>query len=152
MTVLHLAAFKGFEQIVKILVEHGANVDLQDTVLILIFISFVFSDFICWVWVHYWLFHVDSEWLGCVIFILFFFFLTTFFLLKYGMTALHRAAGLGFEQIVKILVEHGSNLDLQTSVLIFIFIIFLFFSHFFVVLCCVIFILFCSFFLQLSFC
>ena len=54
------------------------------------------------------LFHVDCEWLLCyMIFILFL--LTTFFLLKDGQTALHYAAFYGFEQIVKILVEHGAN-------------------------------------------
>ena len=37
------------------------------------------------------------------------------------MTALHRAAWHPFEQIVKILIEHGSNVDLQTTVLIFFF-------------------------------
>ena len=38
MTALHFAAFKGFEEIVKILVEHGANVNLQTTVLIFFFL------------------------------------------------------------------------------------------------------------------
>ena len=37
------------------------------------------------------------------------------------MTALHRAAWHPFEQIVKILVEHGSNVDLQNIVFIFFF-------------------------------
>ena len=61
------------------------------------------------------------------IYIVFILFLTTFFLLKSGWTALHNAAWKGFEQIAKILVEHGSNVDLQTSeVLIFIFISFVF--------------------------
>ena len=69
-------------------------------------------------------------------------FLTTFFLLKYGKTALHYATWRGFEQIVKILVEHGSNLDLQDPVFIFFFFFFDFhfdfyffvFSHFFICL------------------
>ena len=43
------------------------------------------------------------------------------FLLKYGTTALHYAAFNGFEQIVKILIEHGSNVNLQTDVFIFFF-------------------------------
>ena len=43
-------------------------------------------------------------------------FLTTFFLLKNGWTALRYAAERGFEQIVKILVEHGANVDLQDKV------------------------------------
>ena len=55
-----------------------------------------------------------------MIFILFLFlFLTTFFLLKRGDTALHTAAWKGFEQIVKILVEHGSNINIQNEVFIF---------------------------------
>ena len=45
------------------------------------------------------------------------------------MTALHYAAQRGFEQIVKILVEHGSIIDLQSTVLIFSF-SFICFSHF----------------------
>ena len=37
------------------------------------------------------------------------------------MTALHRAVSDGSEEIVKILIEHGSNVDLQDQVLIFFF-------------------------------
>ena len=48
------------------------------------------------------------------------FFFTTFFLLKGGWTALHFAASKGFEQVVRVLLEHGSNVDLQDQVLIFI--------------------------------
>ena len=63
----------------------------------------------------------------------------TFFLLKDGWTALHFAACYGFEQIVKILVEHGSNVDLQEQVLIFFFFDFDFdffvFLHFFICCC-----------------
>ena len=57
----------------------------------------------------------------CVIFILFYSFYvnTTFFSLKYEDTALHIAAYNGFEQIVKILVEHGSNVHLQDKVFSF---------------------------------
>ena len=51
-----------------------------------------------------------------MIFILFFvLFFNNFFLLKDGWSALHIAAWNGFEEIVKILVEHGSNVDLQTK-------------------------------------
>ena len=57
----------------------------------------------------------------CDIYFVFILFLTTFFLLKNGMTALHIAAFKGFEQIVKILVDHGANFDLQEKVLIFFF-------------------------------
>ena len=42
-------------------------------------------------------------------------------MLKGGWTALHYAADKGFEQIVKILVEHGSNVDLQDRVVLIFF-------------------------------
>ena len=45
---------------------------------------------------------------------------------KVEQTALHNAASKGFEQIVKILIEHGSNVDLQNQVLIFFFLLFIF--------------------------
>ena len=41
MTALHYAVRQRFEQIVKILVEHGSNMDLQDRVLIFFFFSVV---------------------------------------------------------------------------------------------------------------
>ena len=67
-----------------------------------------------------------------MIFILFFvLFFNNFFLLKDGWSALHIAAWNGFEEIVKILVEHGSNVDLQTKVFIF----FFFFDFHFLFLC-----------------
>ena len=66
-----------------------------------------------------------------IYFVFILFFLTTFFLLKNGMTALHKAASYGFEVIVKNLVEHGSDIDLQDTVFIFIFFSFLFFSFLF---------------------
>ena len=40
---------------------------------------------------------------------------------KNGWTVLHIAASKGFEEIVKILLEHGSNFRLQNNVLIFFF-------------------------------
>ena len=121
-TALHRAALNGSEQIVKILVEHGSNVHLQTSVLIIflfLFLFFLLSLFV--VVVHSLLFHVDCEWLCCVIFILFLFFFNNFFLLlKNGKTALHFAASRGFEQIVEILIEHGSNVNLQDKVFILI--------------------------------
>ena len=42
-TPLHLAVFKGYEEIVKFLIEHGSNVDLQDKVFV--FFSFFFDLF-----------------------------------------------------------------------------------------------------------
>ena len=56
---------------------------------------------------------------GCVIFCFVFILLTNSFFLKYRITALHKAAEKGSEAIVKLLVEHGSNVDLQNYVLIF---------------------------------
>ena len=48
-TVLHLAAEHGFEEIVKVLLEHGSDVDLQDKVFsffsLSLFLSFLFDFF-----------------------------------------------------------------------------------------------------------
>ena len=46
MTALHMAAFKGFEEFINILVEHGSNVHLQDKVFIFFFFLFLFL-FLC---------------------------------------------------------------------------------------------------------
>ena len=78
---------------------------------------------------------------GCVVwyaglFLFLFSLLTTFFLLKNGRTALHIAAEKGFEQIVKILIKHGSNVHLQDRVLIFLFLFLLFFLISLFVCCC----------------
>ena len=58
-------------------------------------------------------------------------FLKTSFCFKGGWTVLHRAAFRDSEDIMKILIEHGSNIDLQERVLILILIFF--FSFLFVV-------------------
>ena len=63
----------------------------------------------------------------------FYSFVNNFFLLKDGVTALHSAAFKGFEQIVKILIEHGSNFHCQTKVFIFIFIFHLVFCEYFLI-------------------
>ena len=86
----------------KILIEHGSNLDLQSQVFIFFFLI--------------------------LIFILFCSFFNNSFLLKDGWTALHYAVRQGVEQIAKILVENGANLDLQTQVLIFFFLILIFIS------------------------
>ena len=83
--------------------------------------SFDFLFFYLLLWVHCWF---VSCWVWMVVlcdiwFCFCYFFLTTFFLLKDGKTALHRATEKGFEQIVKILVEHGPNVDFLDPVLIF---------------------------------
>ena len=46
-TALHLVAYFGFYEIVKILIEHGSNVNLQDQVLIFLslFLSLFFPFF-----------------------------------------------------------------------------------------------------------
>ena len=85
---LHFAAYKGFKDIVKILLQHGgSNVNLQDQVLI--FFSFFFFIIII---------HLN------------------FFFVKSGQTALHKAAFGGFEEVVKHLIEHGSNVNLRDEV------------------------------------
>ena len=67
-TVLHCAAWKGFEQIVKLLIEHGSIVNLQDAVSFFLFVGVV----------HCLLFYViDCEWLCDIYFVLLF--LTTHF-------------------------------------------------------------------------
>ena len=53
--------------------------------------------------------------------LLFVCFLSLFLFLQNGWTALHFAARKGFEDIVKILVEHGSNIQLEDQVFIFFF-------------------------------
>ena len=130
-TALHFAAREGFEQIVKFLVEHGSNVDLQTKVFIFLFLIFIFLCFFSFLYLLLWVHYL------CVVVL----FLNNFLLLKYGRTALHLAAPKGFEQIVKILVEHGSNVDLQDQVFIFFFwfwfSFFCFFSHFFICGCVV---------------
>ena len=94
-TPLWIAAFKGDEQIVQILLEKGkANVDLPDQVLLL----FVFFFF-------------------------FFFFSFSFFYfvfnVKYGRTPLFMATWKGHEQIVQILLEKGkANVDLANKVIV----------------------------------
>ena len=148
VTALHIAAWNGFEQIVKILIEHGSNVGLQTKVLIFFsfgfhfhFFVFLISNFVvvgsllvvsCLLWMI----------VLCDIYFIFNNFFNILFLLKDGETALHFATWKGFEQIVKILVEHGSNIDIQTKVLIFFFFFFFdfdlnffVFSHFFICCC-----------------
>ena len=66
----------------------------------------------------------------CEIYFVFVLFLTAFFLLKNGMTALDLAASNGFEQIVKILIEHGANVHLQEQL------VFFFFDFFYFICCC----------------
>ena len=95
VTPLFIAAQKGNGQIVHILLEKGANVDLANEVLLLI-VSFSFLFFF---------------------FFQFFIFLFFFFNVKNGATPLYIAAFKGDEQIVQILLEKGANVDLANKVL-----------------------------------
>ena len=47
------------------------------------------------------------------------------------MTILHKAGEEGFSEIVKILLEHGSNIHLRDQVFLFLFVLFLFIIIFF---------------------
>ena len=110
-TPLFIAAQKGHEQIVELLLEKGADVDLPDQVILLIVsFSFFFFQFL--------------------IFLL-------FFNVKYGTTPLWIAAEKRDEQIVQILLEKGKpNVDLPNVVLLLIlfFFFFFFFFHFLIFL------------------
>ena len=50
------------------------------------------------------------------VFVLFF---NNFLFVKYGQSALHKAASNGWKQVVKTLVENGANIHLQSKVFIF---------------------------------
>ena len=132
-TALHIAAFKGSEEVVKILLEQGSNIDLQDDVLIflslfisafLIFICLVFSD-VMGVRVR-WL--CDDE--NCFVLFLILLFV------KCGQTAFHFAAFNGYEETVKILIEHRPDVDLQDDVLISLILFFFSFCFFKFTCCC----------------
>ena len=62
--------------------------------------------------------------------ICFVFFFNFFLFVKNGQTSLHVAASQGFEEIVKILIERGSDVDLQKKQ---VFIFFLFVVEYLVV-------------------
>ena len=98
LTPLFIAAAKGDEQIVRILLDKGKpNVDLTTKVILLILsFSFSFSFFITFSFFY-------------------------FFDVKDGATPLYIAACKGHEQIVQILLEKGEpNVNLQTEVLLLI--------------------------------
>ena len=97
-TPLYVAAFKGYKQIVQILLEKGKPiVDLANKVLFCLIVFFFFF----FVFFHFLIF-------------LFFFFLNQ----KNGMTPLYVAAAQGHDQIVELLLEKGKpNVDLANKVL-----------------------------------
>ena len=105
-TPLWIASQKGHEQIVELLLEKGADVDLPDQVILLIVsFSFFFFQFL--------------------IFLL-------FFNIKDGTTPLWIASQKGYEQIVQILLEKGKpNVDLPNLVILLIVFFFFFFFFFF---------------------
>ena len=47
-TPLHAAAFHGFEEIVKIFIGHGANVNIQNKVFFCFFLFFIYL--FCYLW------------------------------------------------------------------------------------------------------
>ena len=108
----------------KILLDHGSNIHLQTKVLISFFFfppSFLFivDNFL-----------VVSDMMGKMVGS----FLKLFFV-KSGWIALHYAAEKGSEEIVKILIEHGSNVNLQDEVLFFSLFLFSFCYHFLLLNC-----------------
>ena len=110
VTPLFIAAQKGYEQIVQILLEKGkANVDLANKVIFVVCFFFFFFS----------LSHFSNF----------------FFNVKNGVTPLFIAAFKGHEQIVEILLEKGKpNVDLANQVLFvdcFLFLLFFFFVCYF---------------------
>ena len=57
------------------------------------------------------------------------------FFVKSGWIALHYAAKKGSKEIVEILIEHGSNVNLQNKVLFFSLFLFSFCYHFLLLNC-----------------
>ena len=71
----------------------------------------------------------------------FYFLRILFFFLKAGWTPLHKAAEKGFEEIVKLFIEHHANVNIQNKVFSFFFFFDVFFPYLFHFLICFFFIL-----------
>ena len=154
---------KVLNKLLKILVEHGSDVDLQDQSFDFHFdfSFFVFSHFfilflshfltisvvkgwrdrssLCCLglfWTNVWKLFLNMDPMGSssnlsflflfvdfhlTFFVLLFFFVNKFFLLRMERPLFTYAAEKGSEQIVKILIEHRSNINIQTKVFIFFF-------------------------------
>ena len=84
-TPLHYAARNGFKEIVKILLERGANIEAED--------------------------QVYSQTTKNEILFLFIYLIILIFSKKYQQTPLHDAAWNGYEEIAEILLERGANVE-----------------------------------------
>ena len=106
-TSLHIATNYGNYEIVKLLLEKGANIHAQNKVVIFFFFFFFFF---------------------CLLFFLFLLFASNFLFpfLKDGWTPLHIALRYGKDEIARLLLENGANIHSTTKVLFLIF-LFLFF-------------------------
>ena len=102
----------GNEQIVKILLEGGANIGACDKVFFIskikkneiILLLFIFLSFMIKI-----IYSLISN-IICSLFTYFKFFK------KDGQTPLHKAALLGYEQIVELLLERGANIEALNKV------------------------------------
>ena len=92
--------------------------------------TFSFFEFVDFLFLS--LYSLEGGWANCVLFfflkILFFF---EIFFFKGGWTPLHVAAVKGFEEIIKIFIEHRANVNIQNNVPSFSFFFNIFFFPFF---------------------
>ena len=119
-TELFSAVVKGDEELVKVLLLENKHLDINFQ-----FKNRVFQNSLSFFSLFYFLFFsfLFSFSLSLFSFSLSFM-LLLFLFVKAGKAALHKAAEKGFEGIVKILLEHGSNVHLQTRVFSFLILFF----------------------------